>query len=282
MSSDADSYETAPDQLTQRVIYHIPFPARTTNNLIMNQPPSPRSSIVSSTSSPLFITPTISEIELLTLENRSEQDMADYLRNDTLALESWERLQADLQTARELEALARERRRSVTAQWERFKYRRFDRKIQRGIERERRRWIETNTETRRPESPFPLVVRNNTPSPLNATLPGYRQTTPLSETDPNAVLNLGDNNRHPIVIDDDDASEEDFRQTVNAYEQTPAGIQERQNYERRQRQDQELERTVAQIEQIDRNRTNARFGQLGVRRAMQGVKQITNRMNRRI
>jgi len=136
MSSDADSYNTAPEQLTQRVVYHVPFPAKTTENPIMNQPPSPRLSIVSSTSSPLFVTPTISEIELLTLENQSEQDMADYLQNDTLALESWERLQADLQTARKLEALARERRQSVASQWERFKYRRFDRKIQKGIERE--------------------------------------------------------------------------------------------------------------------------------------------------
>ena len=282
MSSDADSYETAPDQLTQRVVYHVPFPARTPNNLIMNEPPSSSSSIISSTSSPLFVTPTISEIELLTLENRSEQDMADYLRNDTLALESWERLQTDLQTARELEALARERRRSVAAQWERFKYRRFDRKIQRGIERERRRWIETNTETRRPESPFPLVVRNFTPPPLNATLPGYRQTTPLSETDPNVTSEPGNNARHPIVINDDDTSEEDFRQIVEAYDQTQAGIQERQNHKNRQQQDQELERITTQIERIDRDRTNARFGQLGVKRAMQGVKRITNRMNRRI
>ena len=210
MSSDADSYNTAPEQLTQRVVYHVPFPARTPKDSTMNQSPSPRSSIVSSTSSPPFVTPTISEIELLTLENRSEQDMADYLRNDTLALESWERLQADLQMARELEALARERRRSVASQWERFKHRKFDRKIQRGIERERRCWIETNTETRRSEPPFPLVVRNLTPSPLNATLPGYRQTTPLSETDPNVTPEPGDNAGHPIVINDDDSSEEDF------------------------------------------------------------------------
>jgi len=109
MSSETDLYETASEQLPQRVVYHVPFPARTIENPIMNQLPSPRLSIISSTSSPLFVTPTISEIELLTLENRSEQDMADYLRNDTLALKSWERLQADLQMARELEALARER-----------------------------------------------------------------------------------------------------------------------------------------------------------------------------
>ena len=248
MSSDADSYGTAPDQLTQRVIYHIPFPAGTPDNPIMNEPPSSNSSIISSTSSPLFVTPTISEIELLTLENRSEQDMADYLRNDTLALESWERLQTDLQTARELEALARERRRSVAAQWERFKYRRFDKKIQRGIERERRRWIETNTETRRLESPFPLVVRNSTPSPLNATLPGYRQTTPLTETDPNITPEPEEDGsaENPYTVANN--SEEDFRQIVEAYDQTPVGIQERQNYESRQQQNQELERATAQIE----------------------------------
>ena len=279
MSSDANSYETAPDQLTQRVIYHVPFPARTPNNLAMNEPPSSSSSIISSTSSPLFVTPTISEIELLTMDNRSEQDMADYLRNDTLALESWERLQADLQTARELEALARERRRSVAAQWERFKYRRFDRKIQKGIERERRRWIETNTETRRPESSFPLVVRNLTPSPLNATLPGYRQTTPLTETDPNITPEPEEDGsaENPYTVANN--SEEDFRQMVEAYDQTPAGIQERQSYESRQQQNQELERATAQIERIDRNRTNARFGGLGIK--LKGKTTLAHLMGRR-
>jgi len=230
-TTTADSYQTAPEQPLRWVAYHIPFPARPAeSSLETNLSESP---IMSSSSSITPTSPTISEIEQLTLDSQPEQDMADCLRNDTLAIESWERLQTDLQIARNLEAMAREQRRSVGLQWQRFKYRRFDKKIQRVVDRERIRQAPLNEEARQSQSPLPLVVRNLTP-PLNATLPGHCLTTPLTETDPNVTHEPEEDGsaENPYTVANN--SEEDFRQIVEAYEQTPVGIQERQDYENRQ------------------------------------------------
>ena len=64
--------------------------------------------------------------------------MANCLRDEPLAIESWERLQFEMRAARDLEALVREYRQSIRAQWERFRAWRYDRMFEAITKRERR------------------------------------------------------------------------------------------------------------------------------------------------
>jgi hypothetical protein len=168
----------------------------------------------SPSSSLQHLAPSIEEIERYTLESGPEQDMADCLRDDPLATEMWERLQSDLTTARDLEGLVRNYRRSTATQWERFKNQRFNRRIAHVVERERRRWNE-NEGSIEPNSPIPLVIRNLTP-PIAMILPG--------------AISRPEN---PIVVEKSESSpstsygsEREFRRTVEQFEQSAVGRQE--------------------------------------------------------
>jgi hypothetical protein len=221
----------------------------------------------SPTSSPQYLTPTIEEIERYTVESGPEQDMADCLRDDPLATEMWEHLQSDLATARDLEGLVRNYRRSTATQWERFKNRRFDRRTERVVERERRRWNE-NEGTSERDSPIPLVIRNLTP-PLAMILPGATSRPGNS--------NVEESRSSPSTSY---GSEGEFRTIVENYEQTTIAQQERTRTTREIIEEQRDERRQEQAEQLQRNRTNARFGQLGVRRNPFRFRTLANRMRR--
>ena len=124
--SPPSSYHTCPTHPRTpppRVVYHIPFPA------MPRRPTSEPSPILppgSPSVSPAHVSLTTDEIELYTLESRVQYDMADCLRDEPLAIESWDRLQFEMRAARDLEVLVREYRRSIGAQWERFRTRRYD------------------------------------------------------------------------------------------------------------------------------------------------------------
>jgi len=55
--------------------------------------------------SPAHMSLTVDEIELYMLESRVQHDMADCLRDEPLAVESWERLQFEMRATRDLEVL---------------------------------------------------------------------------------------------------------------------------------------------------------------------------------
>jgi len=136
--SPPSSYHTCPTHPRTpppRVVYHIPFPA------MPRRPTSEPSPILppgSPSVSPAHVSLTADEIELYTLESRVQYDMADCLRDEPLAIESWDRLQFEMRAARDLEVLVREYRRSIGAQWERFRARRYNQMFEHITQRERR------------------------------------------------------------------------------------------------------------------------------------------------
>jgi len=121
---------------------------------------------------PQYSSPTIEELESLTLDSKPRCDMGDCVIDNILACTMWDGLQSDLYNAQVLEAMAREHRRRAAIEWERFKMRKFDVRMMGIIERERevqKRFEEEGS------APPPIVVRNPTP-PLAMVLPGHRQT----------------------------------------------------------------------------------------------------------
>jgi hypothetical protein len=75
-------------------------------------------------------------------------------------------------------------------------------------------------------------------------------------------------------------SEGEFRRIVENFEQNTAEPQEMTRTTRQIIEEQRDERRQEQVEQLQRNRTNARFGQLGVRRNPFGFRTLVNRMRR--
>jgi hypothetical protein len=152
-------------------------------------------------------------------------------------------------------------------QWERFKNRRFDKKIERVVERERRRWNE-NEEGIERNSPIPLVIRNLTP-PLAMILPGAtsRPGNPnVEEAKSSPSTSYG--------------SEGEFRTMVENYEQTTTAQEERMRTRRQIIEERREEQRQEEAEELQRNRTHARFGQMGVRRNPFGFRTLANRMRR--
>jgi len=86
---------------------------------------------------PQYSSPTIEELESLTLDSKPRCDMGDCIIDDVLACTMWDGLQSDLYNARVLEAIAREHHRRAAIEWERFKMRKFDVQMMGIIERER-------------------------------------------------------------------------------------------------------------------------------------------------
>jgi len=121
---------------------------------------------------PQYFSPTIEELELLTLDSGPRCDMGDCVIDDMLACTMWDLLQSNLHNARILEAVARGHRQRAAIEWERFRTRKFDRRMMGIIERERE--VQKRFEEEGSAAP-PIVVRNPTP-PLAVMLPGYKQT----------------------------------------------------------------------------------------------------------
>jgi hypothetical protein len=132
---------------------------------------------------PIYLSPTIEEIESLTLNSGPLQDMGDYLVDDIHAITLWEHLQQNLFHARQMEGIARNLREQATIEWERFRTKKFDMRIMGIVERERevmRRFDEEGSGHGQPR----LVVERPSP-PLAVVLPGYRRTpTPLPVAGP--------------------------------------------------------------------------------------------------
>jgi len=121
---------------------------------------------------PQYTSPTIEELEALTLDSGPRCDMGDCIVDDMLACTMWDLLQSNLHNARILEAVARGHRQRAAIEWERFRTRKFDRRMMGIIERERE--AQKRFEEEGSAAP-PIVVRNPTP-PLAVILPGYKQT----------------------------------------------------------------------------------------------------------
>jgi hypothetical protein len=86
---------------------------------------------------PVYLSPTIEEIESLTLDSGPLQDMGDYLVDDVYAIMLWEHLQQNLFNARQMEGIARNLREQAAIEWERFRTKKFDMRIMGVVERER-------------------------------------------------------------------------------------------------------------------------------------------------
>ena len=270
--SPPSSYHTCPTHPRTpppRVVYHIPFPA------MPRRPTSEPSPILppgSPSVPPAHISLTVNEIELYTMESRVQHDMADCLRDEPLAVESWERLQFEMRAARDLEVLVREYRRSIGAQWERFRTRRYDRMFEHITQRERRRWQEVEEVARRSRSgsPIPLVVRNPTPSPPRVLV--ERPPTPIPGS-----------SARPIEVHDSSSeygSMGEFERLARAHEESPMGQRERREHQRRIEHDEFIEWWAAQAERLAREQTTARFRQLGVRRHAPYSTRLYNWMTR--
>ena len=121
---------------------------------------------------PQYSSPTIEELELLTLDSGPRCDMGDCVVDNMLACTMWDLLQSNLHNARTLETIARSHRQRAAIEWERFRTRKFDRRMMGVIEREREAKKRFEEEGSLPPL---IVVRNPTP-PLAMVLPGYQQT----------------------------------------------------------------------------------------------------------
>jgi len=67
---------------------------------------------------PQYSSPTIEELELLTLDSGPRCDMGDCVVDDMLACTMWDLLQSNLYNAQTLEAIARGHRRRAAIEWE--------------------------------------------------------------------------------------------------------------------------------------------------------------------
>jgi len=198
---------------------------------------------------PQFSSPTIEELELLTMDSKPRCDMGDCVIDNVLACTMWEKLQSDLYDARILEATAREHRRRANIEWERFKMRKFDVRMMGVIERERevqKRFKEEGS------APPPIVVRNPTP-PLAMILPGHRQTPspiPIVVRLPTHQPPPPPGHAHnPILIDvsDYETSEESSSNYETAPESRCTTPEERKKLRRKQRIEQAYKRIDRRI-----------------------------------
>lgn len=114
--------------------FHVPFLAAQPESILLppSTPPHQRdpemyqdpNEIVipcrSISTYPAYLSPTIKEIESLTLDSGPRHDMADHVIDNVYACTLWDNLQQDLYNARKLERIAREHRQRAALQWERF------------------------------------------------------------------------------------------------------------------------------------------------------------------
>ena len=113
--------------------FHVPFPAAQPNSPLPPSSPVHRQEpemfqdpneinipLRSISISPEYLSPTIKEIESLTLDSGPRYDMADYVIDNVYACTLWDNFQQDLYNARRLEGMAREHCWGAAIQWERF------------------------------------------------------------------------------------------------------------------------------------------------------------------
>jgi len=136
--------------LRPRLTYHVPFPA---TPCTLPSPPSLQFQATfawqieaakpqlfpdlneiamparSLSTAPSYLSPTIKEIESLTLDSGPRHDMGDHIMNDVYACSLWDHVQQNLYMAWQLEAMAREHRQQATIEWERFRTQKFNRRI---------------------------------------------------------------------------------------------------------------------------------------------------------
>ena len=193
---------------------------------------------------PIYLSPTIEEIEHLTLDSGPLQDMGDYLTDDLHAITLWEHLQQNLFHARQMEGIARNLREQAAIEWERFRTKKYDMRIMGIVERERavsRRFEEEGSGWNLPR----LVVERTSP-PLQMVLPGYRRTPtpppvagpsnfrrpfspyPVEESSPGTSSN-------PITI------EEDSDEPPSSYETAPESREPTPEEERKRRRRRRIE-----------------------------------------
>jgi hypothetical protein len=193
---------------------------------------------------PIYLSPTIEEIELLTLNSGPMQDMGDYLIDDLHAITLWEHLQQNLFHARQMEGIARNLREQAAIEWERFRTKKYDMRIMGIVERERavmKRFEEEGSGLHLPR----LVVENTTP-PLPMVLPGYRRTpTPPPVAGPSNFRrpfspypveeSPSGSSANPIVV------EEDSDDPPSSYETAPESREPTPEEERKQRRRRRVE-----------------------------------------
>ena len=102
------------------------------------------------------------------------------------------------------------------------------------------------------------------PLPLAMVLPGYRQDAPGKPGNP---ITISDDNEYSGMAE--------FRQLVKTHER-----QERHQTEQKIKRDRQKERVGWQKELLDREKTNARFGQLGVKRFKHTKNQVHQQARR--
>jgi len=195
---------------------------------------------------PQYFSPTIEELELLTLDSGPRCDMGDCVIDDMLACTMWDLLQSNLHNARILEAVARGHRQRAAIEWERFRTRKFDRRMMGIIERERevqKRFEEEGS------APPPIVVRNLTP-PLAMVLPGHRQTPspiPIVVRLPTHQLPPPPGHAHnPILIDVSDY--ETSEESSSNYETAPESRSTTPEEQKKLRRKRRIEQTYKRID----------------------------------
>lgn len=115
---------------------------------------------------PMYLSPTIEEIESLTLDSELQHDMANHVIDNVYTCTLWDNFQQDLYNARKLERIAREHCQRAALQWERFRMNRFNVRMAGVIKRERgvkRRLDKEGSQFKGLPAP-PLIVRNPTPA----------------------------------------------------------------------------------------------------------------------
>jgi len=199
---------------------------------------------------PQYFSPTIEELESLTLDSGPRCDMGDCVTDDMLATTMWDLLQSNLHNARILETVARGHRQRAAIEWERFRTRKFDRRMMGVIERERE--VKKRFEEEGSAAP-PIVVRNPTP-PLTMLLPGYVRTpspvpivvrlpTHQPPPPPGHVQN-------PILIDVSDyaTSNGSSQSSSSDYETAPESKRTTPEEQRKLRRKRRIEQTYKRID----------------------------------
>jgi hypothetical protein len=191
---------------------------------------------------PVHLSPTIEEIESLTLDSGPLQDMGDYLVDDLHAITLWEHLQQNLFHARQMEGIARNLREQAAIEWERFRTKKYDMKIMGVVERERavmRRFDEEGSGYSQPR----LVVERPSP-PLVMVLPGYQRTpTPLPVAGPSGYgrpqspYSLEPSSSgtlsNPIIVEESDSDEVPSSYDTAPESRIPTPEEERKQRRRR-------------------------------------------------
>jgi hypothetical protein len=191
---------------------------------------------------PIYLSPTIEEIESLTLDSGPLQDMGDYLVVDIHAITLWEHLQQNLFNARQMEGIARNLREQAAIEWERFRTKKYDMRIMGIVERERevmRRFDEEGSRHGRPR----LVVERAESPTSNGTprIPTHADSNPchrpfrirtttipvLPRTIPPGTFS------NPVVVEESDSDEAPSSYDTAPELRTPTPEEERKQRRRR-------------------------------------------------